>query len=311
MIAAQEIVAALSGKWRGSYGMVKCVAHADRTPSLRIRQGDTGVPLVHCFSGCPPEAIITALSRLSLWPERDRKLPRARARATRTYAAPTSAENHTSRTDDELARMRAARDMWLTTIPAAGTILDTYWHQARGIEIAIPSVIRFGAAIPYGWNGAAMPAMVAKVQAPDGRFAGIHVTYLDPDGRRKASGVPKTKLIFGCVGLAAIRLSEADHHMAIGEGIETTASYMQSSGLAGWAAMSTSGVRALGLPPLPLACRVTLLGENDANGASRAAIDAATARMRLDGRMVETAWPSEEYNDFNDPFRKDRDHGHG
>lgn len=47
-----------------------------------------------------------------------------------------------------------------------------------------------------------MPAMVAKVQAPDGRFAGIHVTYLEPDGGRKAIGVPETKLIFGCVGLA-------------------------------------------------------------------------------------------------------------
>jgi hypothetical protein len=31
--------------------------------------------------------------------------------------------------------------------------------------------------------------------------------------------------------------------MAIEEGIETTASYMQSSGIAGWAGMSTSGVR--------------------------------------------------------------------
>jgi hypothetical protein len=98
--------------------------------------------------------------------------------------------------------------------------------------------------------------------------------------------------------------------MAIEEGIETTASYMQSSGIAGWAGMSTSGVRALGLPALPLACRVTLLGENDANGASRAAVEAATVRMRLDGRLVETARPAEEYNDYNDPIRKDLHHGH-
>ena len=309
MIAAQEIVAALSGKWRGSYGMVKCVAHADRTPSLRIRQGDTGVPLVHCFSGCPPEAIITALSRLSLWADRRAELPRARARVARAYAHSGTAGDRVNRTDDETARILRARDMWLTTVPAAGTILEAYWHDARGIETAIPPVIRFGAAMPYGWHGAPLPAMVAKVQAPSGKFAGIHVTYLAADGSGKAPGIPKTKLIFGCVGLAAIRLSEADHHMVVGEGIETTASYMQSSGLAGWAGMSTSGVRALGLPALPLACRVTLLGENDLNGASRSAVEAASARMRLQGREVDTAWPAEAYNDFNDPFRKDRDHG--
>lgn len=305
MITAQDIVVSLHGKWRGSYGMVRCVAHPDRNPSLRIREGDTGVPLVHCFSGCEPQTIIGVLRRMALWPDRDGFAPRAPARASRrTYAKRDEPPAILSRTEDDIARIRGARDLWLTTVPAGGTIVETYWREARGIEIDIPPVIRFGAAIPYGWEGRPLPAMVAKIQAPDGRFAGIHVTYLQPDGLGKAQGVPSAKLIFGSVGMAAIRLSDADYHMAIGEGIETTASYMQFSGIAGWAAMNTSGVRSVCLPPLPLACRVTLLGENDANGASRAATDAGSARMRLEGRQVETAWPSDDYNDFNDPLRR-------
>jgi len=122
----------------------------------------------------------------------------------------------------------------------------------------------------------------------------------------KAEGLDRTRLMFGCVGAGAIRLASADTHMAVGEGIETTASYMQFAGLAGWAGMSTSGVRSMVLPPLPDACRVTLLGENDANGASGSAIQAVTPRFRLEGRTVDTAWPAEEYGDFNDPLRKDK-----
>jgi putative DNA primase/helicase len=305
MIGAQDIVASLSGKWRGDYGMVRCVVHPDRTPSLRIRQGETGVPLVRCFSGCDPQAIIGTLRRMALWPERDGPSSRSPARARRrSYVEAVQAPQCPVRTVDEITRIVRARDMWLTTVAAPRTIVETYWRQVRGLEIDIPGVIRFGAGIPYGWEGQPMPAMVAKVQGPGGHFAGIHVTYLRPDGMGKAGNVPGAKLIFGCVGSGAIRLSDADHHMAIGEGIETTASYMQFSGIAGWAAMNTSGVRSVALPPLPLACRVTLLGENDANGASRIAVDAASPRMRLEGRQVETAWPAEEYKDFNDPLKR-------
>jgi hypothetical protein len=53
-----------------------------------------------------------------------------------------------------------------------------------------------------------------------------------------------------------------------------------------------------------LAYRVTLLGENDENGASTAAVSAAAARMRLEGRTVETAWPTDGFKDFNDPFKR-------
>ena len=39
---SHEITKALGGSWNGSYGLAKCPAHDDRTPSLSIREGDDG-----------------------------------------------------------------------------------------------------------------------------------------------------------------------------------------------------------------------------------------------------------------------------
>ncbi|HEX7113746.1 MAG TPA: hypothetical protein VF193_01330 [Steroidobacter sp.] len=44
------------GKW-----IAKCPAHADRTPSLSIREGDDGRVLVHCFGGCEAADVIGAV----------------------------------------------------------------------------------------------------------------------------------------------------------------------------------------------------------------------------------------------------------
>src|SRR3546814_20948719 len=49
-----DLVGALGGTWHGRTAMCLCPAHADRTPSLSIRQGDRGI-LVTCFAGCDRE----------------------------------------------------------------------------------------------------------------------------------------------------------------------------------------------------------------------------------------------------------------
>src|SRR3546814_5684635 len=52
-----DLVGALGGTWHGRTAMCLCPAHAARTPSLSIRQGDRGI-LVPCFAGCDREAVL-------------------------------------------------------------------------------------------------------------------------------------------------------------------------------------------------------------------------------------------------------------
>lgn len=41
--------------------LARCPAHADRHPSLAIRELDDGRVLAHCFSGCDVESILAAV----------------------------------------------------------------------------------------------------------------------------------------------------------------------------------------------------------------------------------------------------------
>jgi hypothetical protein len=45
----------------GGGWMVRCPAHADRTPSLSLGEGENGKLLMHCHAGCPHEAVREAL----------------------------------------------------------------------------------------------------------------------------------------------------------------------------------------------------------------------------------------------------------
>ena len=141
-------------------------------------------------------------------------------------------------------------------------------------------------------------------------FAGVHVTYLFPDGYDKA----RDRLVFGCVGGCSVHLSDAAEEMCFGEGIETTAAYMQETGLSGWAAMNTSGLRSIVLPALPLAFMVALLMDADEpktrpNGdvfyPGAEATGAAASRMRLEGRQTVIYEPAEGWKDFADPFKRE------
>jgi len=69
---------------------VRCPAHADQHPSLGVMEGDDGRIVLHCFAGCRPEDICSALGlRLAdLFPDvcatdAPRPQPRPRRRSLR------------------------------------------------------------------------------------------------------------------------------------------------------------------------------------------------------------------------------------
>lgn len=45
-----------TGSW-----IAKCPAHDDHYPSLAIREVESGRVLIHCFAGCPPADILSAV----------------------------------------------------------------------------------------------------------------------------------------------------------------------------------------------------------------------------------------------------------
>ena len=84
-----------------------------------------------------------------------------------------------------------------------------------------------------------------------------------------------------------MRLAQAGDVLMVGEGIETCLAAMQAPGLPAWAALSTSGLLALDLPPDVR--DVIVLADGDEAGEA-AARDAAL-RWEREGRRVRIACP--------------------
>jgi len=86
--------------------------------------------------------------------------------------------------------------------------------------------------------------------------------------------------------------------LMVGEGIETCLAAMQATGHPAWAALSTSGLKALDLPEDVRNVIVLADGENAGHSAARY----AAFRWKREGRRVRIAYPSEGM-DFNDMLR--------
>ena len=64
----RSLVRRLGGTWSGDTAMCACPAHADKTPSLSIRQGDRGI-LVTRHAGCDASDVLRELSRIERLPD--------------------------------------------------------------------------------------------------------------------------------------------------------------------------------------------------------------------------------------------------
>jgi len=152
---------------------------------------------------------------------------------------------------------------------------------------------------PRCWHAKArrwVPAMVARVDDIAGGLIGVHRTWLDRDAAGQWHRRDRASL--GPIGGGAVRLAEPHETLLLGEGIETCLAAMQACGLPAWAALSTSGMIALALPPIVR--NVVILADHDANGAGERAARTAAARWLAEGRRVRLALPPEPDTDFND-----------
>ncbi len=73
-MSIDTLISRLDGVKETGYGkyVARCPAHDDRSPSLSVSEGDNDTVLVHCFSGCETEDVLSAvgLTFSDLYPER-------------------------------------------------------------------------------------------------------------------------------------------------------------------------------------------------------------------------------------------------
>jgi hypothetical protein len=291
MTGAEKIAAALGGACRsGEWWRCRCPVHSSRGPTLALRNGKCGL-IVKCFGGCDARDVLAEIRCRGLLNSGDE----------RNNARPDPSEiahHREAEARDRQRRIASALDLWRECFPAPDTIVERYLHS-RKLTGAIPPTLRMHGMMRHRDSAGRRPAMVALVEHVERGPTGVHLTYLAIDGSMQATVEPRKRSL-GPVGGAAVRLAhvEPDRELVIAEGIETTASVMQATGLPGWAALSANGIRSLILPPA--ARKVLIAADNDANGVGeRAAIEAA-GRWLSEGRRVRLALPQMVGTDWAD-----------
>jgi putative DNA primase/helicase len=285
-MTAETIAKALGGRKAGAGWMARCPAHEDREPSLSLKDADGGKVLLCCHAGCDQQKVIAALKARGIWLGSGRR----RGMIIRSQPSP-AAKDEPDRGDAE--RTRTALRLWGASVPATGTLVETYL-RSRGVVMPIPATLRFHGGAKHA-RGKLWPAMVALVtRGTDGAPLAIHRTFLAREGTSKAPIEPAKMMLGLCRG-GAVRLGPILDRLMVAEGIENALSAMQATGQAAWAALSTSGLRTL---ELPVEARdIVVLADGDEPGEA-AARDAAR-RWKRGGRRVRIARPPRGF-DFND-----------
>lgn len=283
-MTAEIIAKALSGRKAGSGWTAQCPAHDDRKPSLSLTDTRDGKVLVRCHAGCEQERVIAVLRGRGLWGD-----GRPHQSAWMQGRKPFEREPDS----DEAKRTEKALAIWRAAKPSLETLVAAYL-TSRGIRLPLSDALRFHPGLKHS-SGGYWPAMVALVtHGGEGAPTAIHRTFLAINGGGKAPVDPQ-KMMLGPTRGGAVRLAEPGEVLMVGEGIETCLAAMQASGHPAWAALSTSGLRALDLPK---AVRdVIVLADGD--DAGEAAARDCGLRWKRQGRRVRIARPPQGM-DFND-----------
>jgi putative DNA primase/helicase len=292
---AREITKALGGDWFGGYGLVPGTGHSARDRSIKVIDAADGEIIVHSFTGDDWRDIKAEWVRQGLLPEGQGPEHREphEAEQRRQEARERQQQRDEEQRVDDARKTQAARGIFQGGVSAKESPVSTYL-QARGIKLEAPPSLRYASGLKHGPTGLVLPAMVAAVQDISGHITGIHRTFLTSDGRKKAP-VTDNKMMFGPCAGGAVRLVAVAPKLAIAEGIETALSFMQATGIPTWAALSTSGVKAVILPDI---VREVVIAADRGKAGEEAAKHAAK-RFATEGRTAHIVMPPGDADDFN------------
>ncbi|WP_108838616.1 toprim domain-containing protein [Tateyamaria sp. Alg231-49] len=285
MTDARDLTTALGGRWHGRYGAAPCpVCQPSRRKgqnALTLADGNNGRLVLNCKkSAC---AFLDILAAAGL--------------RSGDYAPPdaaTLAQRERKSKAEAMKRAEQAKRLWLEAQPIGGTAAEAYL-RVRGISCELPRTLRFHGACWHGATAKRCPALVAAVQGSG--LPAVHRTYLRPDGAGKADVEP-AKVMLGATAGGAVRLCEGPGPLVVAEGIETglsLASGLLRAPATVWAALSTSGLRGLRLPPQPR--RLTIASDGDTAG--REAGHELADRAHALGWQV-SLLPAPDGRDWND-----------
>jgi hypothetical protein len=280
---AQTLTLALGGGWHGNSGLAPCPAcqseRRDDQRALSIR-AEGGALLAFCHkTGCDFRDIVRAAGLPSYALRMDPQAAREADAKREAHAA------------EQLAK---ARRLWASCKPLAGTKGETYLH-GRGITCPLPASLGWAANAFHGPSARRLSAMVGDVST-----GGVHRTYFEKSGERITG---QAKMMQGPCAGGAVVLSEGPGPLVVSEGIETGLSIL-SGLLAGpaavWAALSTSGMKAVALPQPP--GELIIATDSDDAGAGWLAGVALATRADALGWAV-SMLPAPEGQDWNDVLK--------
>jgi hypothetical protein len=126
-------------------------------------------------------------------------------------------------------------------------LAETYLVKHRGLTPPFPGTLRYSPSVLHPYAGVFMPAMVAAVQAPDGRVIAVQVTYLrDGDGAKVK--LRAARWMIGSLGSGAVRLAPASTVLGLAEGTEDALAAMQFSDCPSWATLGAARMHSVAVP---------------------------------------------------------------
>ncbi len=288
---------------RGADQWGLCPIHAEKSPSFKVSEtrrafkcfgcGVSGdvldyLRLVHGME--LSEALEYLAVEAGLTPDREGRNPPVR----QSIAPPTV---HDDSDQDEQRRIDFARHIWREARALSDTPAEVYLRE-RGLRPSPegwPPSLRYHPALKHGPTGLRLPALVGGITIwPDRHVVAIHRTFITADGTRKAP-VSQNRMMLGRCAGGAVRLAPAGSELVIAEGIETAFSVQQATGKPAWAALSTSGIKAVALPT---EVRTIIIAADGDDPGEKAAQEAAR-RFVAEGRTAKIARPPIGM-DFND-----------
>lgn len=288
MSRLKRIVAACGGLLldNGRRALIPGPNHSATDRSVSLMETDDGRILIKCFS--PRDNwrdVRRALADRGLLDRADT------ATALQTRTSPQRIAAQPMRED----RMARAQRLWEESRPLKWTIAVRYL-RARAINGVVldSQALRFHPRMTSLDDRKRRPAFMAALRDATGDLLGVQVTLLTPHGSAKARVSTPRRVIGKLLG-GAVRLSEPDDELAIGEGVETMLSASAALGLPAWAALTADNLARF-TPPAQVK-RLVIARDNGAAGERAAAILIERLSSVL---RVETAAPTPEHSDWND-----------